>query len=414
MQAVILAAGQSSRFYPFRSFGHKAMFPLMGQPLLWHTLQSLKKANITHVVIVISEKSTIPQNIEKIPGLTITFVVQQKALGMGHALAQATPHLEEKFFLLNGYHFDFSDFAKDMIEKQKNEEDIVLLAKEDTLLEKYGVLAVEKDRVVGVVEKPENVSTGLRVIGIYLLTKTFLQTLQRLPVEQYHFEKALDAYAKKGHARYVATSLPTLTLKHAWDMLEVKNYMLSKIKRSISPKAIIASSAIVEGDVVVSDNVIIREGACIKGPCFLGENVTVGNNAIVRNGVIAEKDAVIGATMEIKNSLLMTGATTHTGFIGDSIIGPRARLAAGFCSANVRFDRKAVDVLVQGEKVSSNRVHLGVIIGESTDTGVHVVVMPGILIGRNAVIGPSTTVTENVLDDTVIFTTFKTVSKKRK
>lgn len=414
MQAVILAAGKSSRFYPFSSFGHKSMLPLFGKPLLQHTLESLKKAKFNKVVIVVGKDSDIPQKIENVPGLVISFVVQEEKLGMGHALSQAEHLLDETFFLLSAYHMDVDDFAHDMQKKQKDHKQVILLAKEDTNLEKYGVLHVENDRVISVTEKPEEIDgKRLRLIGIYLLNKTFLQTLNNLPVEEYHFEKALDEYARSGNISFVKTDLPLVTLKHSWDILTVKDYLLSKIKKTISSKAHISKSAIIQGEVIISDNVIILEGACIKGPCFLGENVVVGNNAILRNGVIAEENVVIGATMEVKNSVLMKNVTTHTGFIGDSVIGSYSRLAAGFCSANVRFDRGEISTLVSDLLVNTHRTHVGVIIGEHVDTGINVATMPGVMIGNHATIGPGTMVMENVEDSMRMYTKFETIKKKK-
>jgi len=414
MQAVILVAGQSKRFYPYTSYGHKSMVPVMGKPLLQHTLESLKKANIQSVVIVVGKESNIPEQLKEVSGLSVTFITQEEALGMGDALTKAESILEERFFLLSGYHLDIVDFAKDMIRMQKSAQDVVLLAKEDTILERYGVLEVEGDRVRSLIERPEAMEgTKLRVVSMYLLNKTFLQTLHDIPTEHYHFEKALDAYAKNNVVRFVKTDLPTITLKHSWDLLTVKDYLLSKIKRSVSSKAKIAKSVIIEGNVHVADGVKILEGACIKGPCFLGQRVIVGNNAIVRGGVVAEEDVVIGAQLEVKNSFLMKGTTTHSGFMGDSVVGMYTRLAGAFYSANVRFDRGEIMAKVRDEQVNTHRKHIGAMIGEYVNTGVGVTTMPGVSIGNHVTIGPSTMITENIEDNTLMYAKFQTTVKKK-
>lgn len=415
MQAVILAAGQSHRFYPFTSLAHKSMVTLMGKTLLDTTLESLQKAGISEVIIVVGKESPIPDLLSQVKELSVRVVVQEEALGMGHALLQATPYLAEKFFLLSGYHLDFPDFSKDMQEAQKDETSVVLLAKEDTLLDRYGVIDTEGERVVNLVERPEKTQgKGLRVIGIYLLNKIFLKTLEKTPLEHYHFEKALSSYAKEGYMTFVKTDREAITLKYSWDLLSVKDYLLKQTKRFISEKASIAKNVVIEGDVYISDGVTIYEGACIKGPCFLGENVVVGNNAILRGGVIAEKNVVIGASMEVKNSILMTGVTTHTGFIGDSIIGSLARIAAGFCTANVRLDRAQVKVSVHGLEANTGRVHMGIVTGEYVDMGVGVTTMPGIIVGSHVTVGPATVLMENVEDNVLLYTKFETVKKQKK
>ncbi|HXS14757.1 MAG TPA: sugar phosphate nucleotidyltransferase, partial [Candidatus Saccharimonadales bacterium] len=323
-------------------------------------------------------------------------------------------YLNDSFFLLSGYHAEIHDFADQLTGAQYDANNVVLLAKEDSILERYGVLEVKGSNVLRVREKPgKNASYPLRVVGMYLLTKEFLNTLEKTPLEHYHFEKALDSYAKEGKVVWTKAEKPTFSLKYAWDLLDAKNYFFSKIKPYISEKATIGKNVLIEGDVYISDGANVLEGVCIKGPCYLGENVIVGNNAILRNGVMAERDVVIGATMEVKNSFLAEGVTTHTGFIGDSIIGPFSRLAAGFCTANVRFDRGFITSQVKGEKVNSYKTHLGTMLGSHVDTGTNVSTMPGIIVGNAVTVGPSTTIMENVEENVLLYTQFETIVKKK-
>src|SRR3989344_3640304 len=126
------------------------------------------------------------------------------------------------------------------------------------------------------------------------------------------------------------------------------------------------------------------EGARIKGPCFIGKNTMIGNNAIVRNNVDIEENCVIGANMEIKNSFVMKNSKTHSGFIGDSIIGENVRLGANFDTANVRLDRETVKIEISGEKIDTGLKKLGTIVGSGVKIGIKSSTMPGIMIGGNS------------------------------
>ena len=77
MQAVILTAGQSSRFWPLNQ-KHKALIKIMGKPLIWHTLESLSRTKIKDVIIIQSPKKEIEQELDnyKFKGLRIRYVVQ--------------------------------------------------------------------------------------------------------------------------------------------------------------------------------------------------------------------------------------------------------------------------------------------------------------------------------------------------
>jgi len=69
-QAVILAAGESSRFWPLNQ-KHKSLFKIMGRPLIWYTIESLKKAGIKDIIIVQGPKKDIEEELKPInPGFT--------------------------------------------------------------------------------------------------------------------------------------------------------------------------------------------------------------------------------------------------------------------------------------------------------------------------------------------------------
>ncbi len=409
MQAVLLAAGNSSRFIPFTGIGHKSLIKIMGKTILEHTILSVKKSGITDIVIVIGKDSPIPQVVgdgKKI-GVTINYVTLPEALGMGAAIMQAKEKLQEKFFVVNAYHMEIEQFASDMQALQTTSDTVVLLGKAADG-HSYGFLQYKDKMVTAVVEKPtEKLSNALQIVGIYLLNKTFLATLEKTPLEHYHFETALNTYAQAGKVRFLQTQKSTLTLKYAWDLFAIKNYLLSQLTKSfVSPNAVVSPHAIIKGNVYVEEGATILEGACLKGPCYIGKQAFVGNNCVVRNESIVEEGAVVGSFLELKNTILMEHATTHTGLIEDSIIGRKCKIAAGILTANVRLDRGPVMAVVKDEKVSSGLTSLGCILGDGVRFGARVTTMPGVIIGEKSMIGPSTTVMKNVAPLTKYYTKF--------
>ena len=50
-QAVILAAGESSRFWPLNQ-RHKGLLKIMGRSLIWHTIEGLKRVGTNDLVII--------------------------------------------------------------------------------------------------------------------------------------------------------------------------------------------------------------------------------------------------------------------------------------------------------------------------------------------------------------------------
>lgn len=414
MQAVILAAGQSSRLRPFSEGRHKSFVSMLGKPLVVHTVEAVKRAGVTNIILV-TDNEDLARSIFKTEEDTscVSFVVQKEAQGMGDALLKAQHLLEESFFVTTGYHVDADILIAQLLSKK--DQGVSLLLKKRSDYWKHGVVVVDDEKVLSVTEKPESDkdTEKLCVVGLYKLTKDFVETLKKIELSHYHLEIALDSYAKKKDISYTVIDCETVSLKYPWDLLDVKDYLLKKIKNEKGKDCNIAKSAEIIGDVSIGDNVKFFEGARIIGPCFIGNNVVIGTNAILRNGTVIEDNCVVGAQMEIKNSILMKGSTTHSGFIGDSVIGESCKIAAQFTTANVRLDRKNIKATVKEEVIDTGKKSLGVFMGSSVKAGINCSIMPGIIIGNNVVIGPSTTVNKNVLSNVKFYTKFQEIVEEK-
>ncbi len=88
------------------------------------------------------------------------------------------------------------------------------------------------------------------------------------------------------------------------------------------------------------------EGACIKGPCYIGENSVVGGNSLVRDFSSLGSNCVVGFSTEIKHSLIGDNCWFHMNYIGDSIISNNCLFGAGTITANFRFDENNVKVRI--------------------------------------------------------------------
>lgn len=416
MQALLLAAGQSSRMHPFAGGIHKSMISVCGKPLLLHTLEKLKSKGIKDIVIVVGKDNEIKNyfgNGDKF-GISITYVLQENPEGAGNAVLLAKEYLQEDFLLLNSYHVEIDQYVDQLSSVKTEGVGGVLLVKQKENTWDLGVVSVDGNKVKAIIEKPKKgeEASKLCVVGIYLLSPEFILTLENTPAEHYQLEKALDTFVKNNDVRYLDAKEETVVLKYPWDLLSVKNYLLAHVKRLIANSAVIASSAEIIGEVFIDEGVEIMEKVVIKGPCYIGKNVFIGNNAILRNGIDIEENSVVGANMEVKNTLVMENSKTHSGFIGDSVIGKNCRIGAGFCTANVRLDRATVKATVKNEKIDTGLKSLGAMFGEGTHIGIKSSTMPGVIIGKNAIIGSETGVMSNIGDDTRYYTKFQEVVTK--
>ncbi len=155
MQAVILAAGESSRFYPFNGI-HKTMVSLLGKPILAHTIDGLKNAGIKELIIVTRDDGVVKDYFSdgKKFGVNIDYVVQKESTGMGDALLLVKEHIKGDFILLGGNHINSNVLVNRLIDNKKDVDGVVLVNQRLNTWE-YGVIKLTGQRVLQVVEKPK-------------------------------------------------------------------------------------------------------------------------------------------------------------------------------------------------------------------------------------------------------------------
>ena len=89
-------------------------------------------------------------------------------------------------------------------------------------------------------------------------------------------------------------------------------------------------------------------------------------------------------------------------------------MGAGTIIANLRFDRKEIKAVVKGKTVETKRKKFGSVFGRGVQTGINVSIMPGVLIGGEAIIGPHTLVKENIKEGTAFYSHFAGFKKEKK
>ena len=103
MKAMVLAAGFGNRLQPLTSILPKPMFPVLGRPLLSHTFDILKSANITDIAVNVHH---LPDYIidyyenEKPPDLNLYFSREEKILGTAGGIKKMENFLKDDPFIL--------------------------------------------------------------------------------------------------------------------------------------------------------------------------------------------------------------------------------------------------------------------------------------------------------------------------
>lgn len=114
MDGVVLAAGRGSRLGSLTETNPKALVDVGDVPLLSHCLDDLVSAGMTRLIVVIGYLGDQLRDFygEEFAGVPIEYRVQEKQLGLAHALLHAEDAVTDDFMLLNGDHIFTTDLGR--------------------------------------------------------------------------------------------------------------------------------------------------------------------------------------------------------------------------------------------------------------------------------------------------------------
>ena len=224
-KAVFPAAGLGTRFLPATKSQPKEMLPLVDKPLIQYVVEEAVASGIEHVIIVtgrgknaIEDHFDVSFELEKILEMrgkielldqireiskmvSVSYVRQKEALGLGHAILVAKPIIgNEPFAVLLGDDIIDSQVpcTQQMIHTFESLQASILATQivDGPDISRYGVIrgAALKGaghpsrtyRVEDLVEKPpfQQAPSNLAIIGRYILTPEIFDILEKTPPDK--------------------------------------------------------------------------------------------------------------------------------------------------------------------------------------------------------------------------------------
>lgn len=309
MKALIPVAGVGTRLRPLTYTVPKALIDVAGKPILGHIMDILVEAGVEEFCFITSymgeEIEAWAQESYKLP---MEWVVQEETLGLGHAVLQAEEAIAGKpvFIVLGDTIFDAD--IKSVLEKGGNT--LGVMEVEDP--SRFGVVVVEGEKVIKLVEKPEQPLSYLAIAGLYHITDTdlLLDCLKQLVTEdirtrgEYQLTDALSLMLEK------AAVFRIFPLEAWYDcglpetVLATNRALLEKVD---------GGSVRTEGEAIVIPPVHIGEEVVLQDS-VIGPYVSLGRGAqvrgsVVRNSILGRKVRVEGAILD--GSLLGDNAVVH-------------------------------------------------------------------------------------------------------
>ncbi len=377
MQAVILAAGKSTRTYPLTLTRPKPLLPVANRCILARQLDALHGL-VDEVILIVGYRRDMIQ--ARFGGryrdIALRYVEQTQQLGTGHAILQCAPFVDQPFMAMNGDDlFDPQDLARLAAAGQG------ALAKHVADPRLYGIYEVDaKGCATRLVEKPKDVFSTLANIGAYAFQPAVFDVLRETEASErgeIEITSAIHTIAQTSPFQIIETKGYWLPIGYPWHLLDVNEYLLRNhfepgIHGHIHPHASLS------GPVAIGQGTVIKPGVVIEGPVVIGDDCEIGPNCYIRPSSAIGNHCKIGQAVEIKNSILMDhSAVPHLSYVGDSVIGENVNLGAGTILANFRHDGRNHKSMVGANLIDTGRRKLGAIIGDEVHTGINTAIYPG-------------------------------------
>lgn len=326
MKGLILSGGKGTRLRPLTFTRAKQLVPVANKPVLFYGIEALVSAGITDIGIIVGE--TRDEIMEAVGdgsrfGCRVTFISQDKPLGLAHAVLTAKDYLQDSPFVMylgdNIIFASLKDFVDEFIRTGADAE--ILLAHVPNP-SSFGVAELDGDRVVQLCEKPAEPKSDLALVGVYLFTPAIFDAGENIKPSARSELEITDAI------QYLIDHDKTVhphVIRGWWkdtgkaeDMLEANRMVLDHmmVEQNL---ATLKGQSRVEGKVSLARGVVL-EDSVVRGPAIIGEDVHlkqafIGPYTALASGCRVE-NSEIGNSIILDNSLLI-----HIGRVEGSLIG---------------------------------------------------------------------------------------------
>ncbi len=329
-KAILTGGGHATRLHPITTTTNKHLLPLANKPMIFYAIERAVEAGVEEIFINTNPGETELQKYIGDGGhwgIRIKFFEQEGGpQGIAHVVKCAESFIgDDPFMFYLSDNIIFGNLSDMFAEFDKNKLDAMFAFAKVPDASHFGVPIFENDKLVDVIEKPQNPPHNLAQTGIYLYGPRL-------------FFKAYDNIEKSARGEYEISSINSYLLKNGhkvghreitgwWkdtgqveDLLMANKLLLDQMTEtdfpnhgmidqsvSISGKVHIGIGSRVDKNVKITGPVIIGEN-CILENCQIGPYVTIGQGSQVRQAKVHDsiilENAVINCEIKVFDSLI--------------------------------------------------------------------------------------------------------------
>jgi len=333
VKGVFLCAGKGTRMRPISYSVPKHLIPLANKQLLRYNVEKVLDAGISEIGLVVSpEMESAYREVlgtEKW-GVSITYINQVDPKGLAHAVSCAEDFVgDQPFFVYLGDNLFETDFKR-MIDEFRSGDasaSITLAPVDDPT--RFGVAELEGDRIVNLVEKPDDPPSNMAIVGAYAFTPEIFSAINEIEPSdrgEYEITDAIQRLIDLDH-KVISTELAGwwIDVGKPEDALDANKVLMDKIVGDLGGDFDNVETEN-RGKIEVGPGSKVCDSELI-GPVSIGEDVEI-SNAVIGPYVSVGDSCEINKT-RIKNSVLMENSLVERTEVINSIIGADAVISIG-------------------------------------------------------------------------------------
>lgn len=319
MKGIILHGGHGTRLRPLTHTGPKQLLKIANKPMSQYALEDLRNAGIKDIAIIIGD--VYPEKVKEFYGngekfnVNLTYVYQDTPKGIAHAISLCEDFIgNDKFVVYLGDNILRASLLSYVKKFESSSKDAQILLAEVENPSQFGVVKIENNKILQIIEKPKIPPSNFAVIGIYFLTPKIFEIIKQLKPSwrgELEITEALQLLMDNGldidHDYVTGWWKDTGTPK---DILHANKLILESIAQN-NDGIFIGKNCSIDSNSKIISPVIIGENCVIKSSTIIGPNVSIGKNAYLENcslkNSIVMDDCTINAPIKIVDSIIADG-----------------------------------------------------------------------------------------------------------
>jgi len=444
--AIVLAAGEGTRM---RSKLVKVLHPLWGRPMIHYVLDLCQGLPLKGIIVIVGHQAEKVK--EALSGCNVEFIHQEEQLGTAHAVLQVENRLKAftgDLLVLSGDVPLLTEATLRRLMEFHAEEGVAATLLTARLKNPTGygrILRGPDGHILRVVEEIECNEQERRVeeinAGIYFFSAgPLFQALKEVKPSpkkgEYYLPEVFPIMQGRGlkvagilasdpqevlginTRAELARAMEALRWRTLERLMQEGVTFLDPQKTYIADSAVIGRDTVIYPGVFIEDNTHIGEGCTIYPNCRIrasriGDGATVLDGSVILESEVADGCAVgpyahlrpgsrlkrkakVGNFVEVKKSVIGEGSKVpHLTYIGDTTMGDRVNIGAGTITCNYDGFQKHPTIIEDEVFVGSN-----------------VNLVAPVKVGKGAIIGAGSTITQEVPPDSLAMERAEQVNKE--